>query len=586
MRLILLLAHSLLVATTAASAQTADTARLFRDAAHAEGDYEHSVRRHAPFSAREAPSGTCDEIVGRYCVTYDAGRETLPAEPAEITAARERAIATLAEAAELTPGRDRFVFPLIRYLVRADRPEQALEIARAYARAMAGSAETHMVLGFALHHARQTDEATAELVRWVETLEPRERERIESLEWLLDGEARGAFDRLSDAGRREYAARAWRYADPLYSTAGNELWTDHLARFALSRMLEERRVASVGAWRSDDQQLTVRFGYPVLTTRSWRSGAMGTNEQYADHWDPSERTYFPPMPESALDLEARLDTVWPLDTLTSRSGHAPPTIRRMRVLAHQATVFPDQVRISGVARTDSLVTARLAGAVFLLDSALNVIARVDASPCTECAHGDSAVLEIALPLAPNARFYSAELYDAVSRFAARARYRLELPERNRSLTLSGLMLAQPFETGRLPEVRSSEHLKPLVRPAITSGSRFGIYAEVQNLTETTRNVQVELETRGLGRRSAIVQAIGWVGQKLGLSSPRSPARLGWALELKPGATTAVPVTLDLGPIEPGAYRVTLTVRDPAASGDVVAERDFLVLSADSIPRQR
>jgi hypothetical protein len=183
------------------------------------------------------------------------------------------------------------------------------------------------------------------------------------------------------------------------------------------------------------------------------------------------------------------------------------------------------------------------------------------------------VLHTEISLPRGARYYSAELYDAASGFAARARYRL--PDAGRAL--SGLLLAEPFASGRLPADRAAAELRPLSRPVVAAGSRFGLYMEVRNPDALRRSARVELEIRSLDRPSAISRALGWVGERLGLSAPESPARMGWVVELA-AEITPVPITLDAGQLEPGSYQVV--VRVLADGVDDVATRDFVVVSPD------
>jgi hypothetical protein len=534
-----------------AAAQTPDTTQVFRTARRAESDYEGSIRRFAPFLSRASAGGVCDEVIGRYCLTYDVEHYELPAEPRVISEARDHAISALGAAAAIAPGRPAIVYPLVRFLVRAGRADHAVPIAQAYARTREGSPDGAMVLAYALHEARRTEDALHAFETWLGGLPVRERARIESLEWV------------SAAALME-TDRVWRYADPLYITPGNELRSEHLARHALSRMLKQRRVSAAGSWGSDDEQLTIRYGYPYLSTRSHRSGSMGMNETLSDHWNPSQRTYIPPRLDSALAMPARVDTIWPLDSLMSRSSHTPPTIRTMHVLEHQAFRFGDSLRITGVVRTDSLTKGPMLATVFLLDSALNEVAAVTESPCHRCLVGDSALLDLRLAVPGTARFYSAELYDPVSRFAARARYRLDPAAASSTIALSGLRIEAS-------------------RPVVEVGTRPGLYAELTNRTAERRTARVELETRLLDRPSAMVRAAGWVGEKLGVSTRQTPARLSWEVEIDAGHTTPLPLTLGMGDAVPGRYRLTLRVVESA--GVNVVSRDFLVISGGSSSRR-
>ena len=558
----------------AAVGQRADTAALLRAAHRAETEYESGVRRFAPVSFSSPRSGSCDEIVGRFCVYYESGGDTLPPEPAAVTTARVKAIEALQKAHVAMPAAPSIAFPLIRFLVKANRGAEAVTAARRFAEAGKDSASAHMLRGFALHGAGEPSAATDEFALWLQTLPTRRRERITDIGWLLDRQERARYERLSAEARGNYEQRVWRLADPLYLAPGNEAWADHLARYALAHMLEKRRsMPNVESWGEDVEQLTVRFGPAALTTRSWRGGGIGSQEQYSEHWDPSLRTYVAPDLAKALETEAPLDTIWPLDSLTARSGHAPPTIRTMHVLEHQASVFGNLFTVFGVARGDSLRPAALRGAVFLLDSAFNVVAQTEAVPIL---HGDSVVLGANVQLTSSAAFYSAEIYEPERRFGARARFRIVRPTAASELAVSSIMLAQPFAAGELPADRASSLLKPLFRPAITSGSRLGLYAEVSG-AGARRLIEVQLETSRVDRPGVIGRAVGWIGAKVGLSTPRAPMRLGWSVELDPEKTNAIPVTLDLGTAEAGRYRLTLTLRDPATGGAAVATRDLLIV---------
>lgn len=571
------------MSATTGGAQTPDTTALFRDARRAEVEYEGSIRRRAPVLFRSSRDRLCDEVVGRFCLLFDDGKDSLPSEPAAIGVARDTAIARLQRAHQAAPDRSSFAIPLARFLVQDGRADEAVAVARAYARRSSDPAAVHMLLGYALHHARYTSGASVELDAWLRMLPVPEQRRLTSLDWLLDGRDRSRYRRMEGAKRTAYEERAWRYADPLYLTPGNELWTDHLARHALARMLAERpHVVNIEPWGEDLEQLTVRFGPPTLTTRSWRSSSTGVVPDYSEHWDPAQRIYFPPMIDSALVMETRLDTVWPLERMTERTGHAPPTIRVMRVLEHQAAILEDstpRLVVHGRVQIESTAAAaHLAARLFVLDSMVNVVAEVAASVSVD---GDSAVFRADIPLPIGASHYSAEIYDEESRFAARARYRLERPLPAGPLSVSSLVFAEPFEPAQLPEHHASSHLRPLNRAVIAAGSNVGVYAEATVSALERKNLFVEIEQRRVDRPSAIGRAIGWIGKRLGLGSPSTPARLGWSIEARPNVATALPVTLNLGSLEPGRYAISVRVRDPESGSSVVAKREIMVINVET-----
>lgn len=575
LRALLTLGQLLAAVAQAVAAQEPDTAALFQAAKRGETTYEMTILKRAPLVLGSASAGRdCDEIIGRYCVWFDdEPGDTLVSEPTEIRIARDTAIARIGRASTLAPGRPNFAYPLVRLLVEADRTAEAVEVARAYARARNHDSASAMLLGFAYFHDRQIQPALDSFDRWISALPSGDRKRISDLGWLISQEEERRYRRLLPDRQARYEERAWRYADPLYVTPGNELRADHLARHAFARMMAERGHYRGRSWGRDDEQLAVRFGPMVRTTRSWRSGSIGSTDSQSDHWAPNQRQYFAPRLTAALAMPERLDTIWPLDSLGTRSSHAPATIRLMRVLEGQHAVFGDTLLYYGVARVDTLVKDTRAE-FFLLDSALNATRR---SVMDVSIDGDSALVKGTLSLPASADFYSAEIYDPVSRFAARARYKFENTAGRR---LSGILLAHPFEAGRLPAGLDSPLLRPLTRPVVTSGDRIGLYAELSRRPIAVKTEHVELELKGLSRGSAITRAAGWIGRSLGVVQARAPARFGWDVELNPSLPTPVAITLDVGVLKPGLYRVTMKVTDEAGR-DIVASRDFLVISRNS-----
>lgn len=322
--------------------------------------------------------------------------------------------------------------------------------------------------------------------------------------------------------------------------------------------------------------MDVRFGPEVVVTRSFVSGQMAVSESFVGHWDNTAHTYFPPDLERVAQMRAPVDTLWPTDTLVGRSGHAPPTIRLMRSLQHQAVVFPEAntLIVVGGTKTDKESAGKsLTGALFLLDADFNVIAKSDARVQNL---GDSLVFVGQMPATENARFFSAEVYDSVTRFAARARYRMESPAASGGLVLSGIMLTNPFPAGQLPKGRADASAAPLARPVVAPGQTLGVYAELTKTGEALDSVSVELEIRAIDKPSVVTRLAGWVGSKLGFAGKNStPGRLGWTLELQPNQNNVIALTIDPGKLDSGRYLITLTATDPKTKAVVVAEREFL-----------
>ena len=558
----------LAVIAGSAQAQTPDTTQVFARARKAELEAEEAIRKYAEFKPI-GPSALqeCDERIGNWCIYYDPAGQQLPEEPGKVGKARDEAIAALMNAFNVAPARTATVFPLVRLLVKDGRAQEAVDVANAY-HATDESADAHMVLGYALHHARRTEAALQEFYKWLAASPVYVRDRVDDIGWLLPP---GMATRY-----RMAAAKLWRYADALYSTPGNETLADHYARHAYSQMMAVRPVPSNGEpWSAEEEQIIVRFGPNVVVTRHFVGRQAGVRQGFLGHWDNTAHTYFPPDFDRVVKMRAPVDTLWPTDTLVGRSGHAPPTIRFMRSLQHQAAVFHgDTLIVAGGTRTDRASAGKpMNGALYLLDADLNVLARSEAVVKTM---GDSLVFLAQMPVAANARFFSAEVYDTLTRFAARARYRLEPPAVSAGLALSGIMLTNPFPQGQLPTNRADINAAPLSRPVVAPGQTLGIYSELRIPGDAVRGVDVELEVRSIDKPSAVTRLAGWVGSRLGFAGNNStPGKLSWTLEVQPHQTNVIALTIDPGKLDSGRYLITLKVTDPVSNAVVLAEREFL-----------
>jgi hypothetical protein len=190
--------------------------------------------------------------------------------------------------------------------------------------------------------------------------------------------------------------------------------------------------------------------------------------------------------------------------------------------------------------------------------------------------GDSLVFVGEMPVANDAKFFSAEVYDPETRFAARARYRLEMPAASGGFALSGIMLTRPYPQGELPTSRADKSAAPLTRPVVAPGQTLGIYSELVVPGDVPRSVNIELEVRSIDKPSVVTKLAGWVGSRLGFAGNAStPGKLGWTVEMKPKQNNAIALTVDPGKLEGGRYLITLKVTDPQSNAVVMAEREFL-----------
>src|SRR5690606_8243094 len=141
------------------------------------------------------------------------------------------------------------------------RPSEAVAAALTFDVETTDSVYGPLIAGFALHAAGEDSLADAYFARSIAHMDREQQERVRSLEWLLRGGERDQYRKLSETERESYEQVVWTLSDPLYLTAANELWLEHVARHAYSRLMERVRVVrDMVSWKRDLEQLTIRYG--------------------------------------------------------------------------------------------------------------------------------------------------------------------------------------------------------------------------------------------------------------------------------------------------------------------------------------
>jgi hypothetical protein len=541
-----------------------------REAAFA---YERSLRRLAPGRMSGSPSH-CDEIVGRFCLFYDAGRgPPLPPEPEGIARARKRAVEVFTAALAFHPADTLVAGPLVRYLVEGDRSEDAVAVARQFAAASTDSVWSFLLLGFALHAAMATGEAEQAFHAALQRMRLSEREDWQSIRYLLAPTDQPRYRELQGDVRTDFEDRLWRLADPLYLTPGNETRTEHMARQMYGRILRRAPLVQGGfSWAEDLEELTQRFGVPKARTQDvGRSLELRVTEYY----DPDQLTYVPPEPLSKDGLTLfEPGAAWPYDTVRARSGYAPATVRHMGVLEHQLSRFP--VLDSVIVRADLQLPldsavhlpARIELGLFVLDSAFQTLTYIQ-DTITSLRDTLRGVLSLRLP--DGAVAYSLEARDLTSRLAARARYFLPLPLVSRPV-LSDVVILEARQSAP-PANRGSADFLPLPSLRVPRNEPVAIYLEARGLTpddERTIRYRVDLEVLDQGRPSAVTRAVRRLGRALGLGGNDVAPRITWNEQAQSAAF--IPIALKLGQLQldPGLkrFRVTVTDLDSGLSGSV------------------
>jgi hypothetical protein len=542
-------------------------AGLRKLARRAESEFERLSRQLAPLRFAGSSGSQCDEIVGRFCLTYDSGRLPEPEpEKERVTVARRVAIEALRGAFTYEAGEFATAGPLVRYLVEDDRSAEAMSAARMYALVSADSVWGPLLLGFAAHAALEDTLAERLFAEAIPRLSAVERKKVTDLEWLLSYDDRKPYGRLSPVERTRFERRLWRLADPLYLTPGNERWTEHVARFIWARILERTpMVTGMLRWGEDLDQLTIRYGVPQSRTRT--PGTFMNDGGMIEHYDPDQLAWMPEdvlsrgVPPAPLPGER-----WELERPRNRSGYAPGTLRKLSAMSHQATRFPSGdlvvLRVDGDMVLDTVAAGRDSvetGFFALRDTTLAI-----AQPSVSHVERDSARFAFEALLEPGEYVYAVEALEPVTRQAVRARYAIELPLAGPAPRLSDPLIARPFGGGRLPGGRDDSALRPRTSLVLAAADTVGLYAEVDGLTTTsagTTRYRVDLSLRKADRASLPSRIVSWLGDKVGLSEPETPTRLAWTAEGVGGGPGIIAVDVQLGRAGSGSHVFVVAVTD-------------------------
>jgi hypothetical protein len=557
-----------------AIASPQDSAAVRREMRRAATDYERALRRAAPYRA-SSYSGQCDEIVGRFCLTYDSGsRDSLPPEPEPIKKARARAIEAFQAAFKVWPADTLVAGPLVRFLIEHD--QLAIDVAADFGAASGDHVWRNLLTAFALHAAGDYERAGPAFLTALSHMRPSDRERWEDVRVLLDQDEQPRYRALGDSAKREYQQRLWRLADPLYLTAGNESHTEHFARQVYARILARApMVNGSSSWGWDLDELTVRFGVPKLRTQDFARSSMSMEPQITEHYDPAQQTFVPPTMITKPGItEFAPVAEWPYDTIRSRNGYAPRSVRKMLPLDHVLSRFREGdslvVRVDAQLVFDSAVTrpARVEVGLFLLDSIYQLQSlAIDTIEVTQ----DTARANLSVRLPDKAVAYSIEMRELGSRLAGRARHLLPPALPLARPLLSDVVLLHAGES--LPSGRNVEHFPARTSLRLKRGESAAIYLEVTGLTpDNDRMVKytVDLEVMEEARPGVFTRAVKRLGRALGMAGESVSPRVTWN-EQKPAAV-AIPIALNLGRLQLDTglkrFRVTVTDRETGVRSSI------------------
>jgi hypothetical protein len=518
-----------------------------------------------------------------------------------VVVGREELLMALARVAREHPGNDWVVGQQVRYLGEAGRWTEALEVARNCQVPRLGWCAG--LEGLALHHLGRVPEAESAFQAALDVLDPEDRERWLSLEWVVDEESWGDLRRAEGPEREALEARIWLYSNPLFLLEGNAFRTLHLSRRVEAELQTEARNPHGLSWGRDMEQMLVRYGpevaYERVRDRSYVPGPVPVVGRY----DPFSRGIVPAAAALRDPVAAEPDAFSTVER-RARSRHALPAAPTIHGLASQVARFrrgedllvvaawelPHPLPVGPDSAATEVGAEALEAGIFLLPvdaSSVEALVEGEGTQWDGTQEGVRGVATVQGPAA--AHLLSVEVLDREGRRAWRHRQGTALEPLHRDVVgLSDLLLLEPapdaspsleFDPESDPGDRAAsdgetleDHL-PRVFPG--SGVPPGgveVAWEVYNLPpEVDRlrfRVTVEPDDRGLLRRA---------GEALRFLSPPSPVEVRWEEGRPPpardrSAAADTPlfrrVHLDLSGLEPGRYRLNLSLSLPGRTETV------------------
>ena len=604
----------LLLPVGRAPGAVAQTAGLEDRAVAAAYRYETLVRERAPYRAGGL-GGECDEWVGRFCLRFGGDEDPGPADPEDpdVTETRRRVVRSYREWLSADPADPEAAGGLVRYLIADGRPGEAVAAARTHARASAGPA-SQLLLGLALHRTGDFVAAEAAFDSARSLSSPEERTALDDVSVLLAPEEARRYARLDPAAREAYNRRFWAFSDPFLSEPGNERRSEHYARHAWIRILDDGpRGRGSPSWGSDHEELVLRYGVPAWSEQVRRPPfRMEWSRQVIRRYPSHAVSFVPPaLLTEGIPSPAGPGVRPPLERDTAESAYQPVTLPRTRGLEAQVSRIPTAdawlLRVDAVLPPDTAPadpgardrprpgSGSSSGLLAVFDTLgvehVRSRGRVHRGP------GGGTVLRVEAPLPFGTSVFQAEIVERDAGRGGRALYRIERPRE--ALALSDPILAPVPAPVRRDSAGWSEAFgrsDPI--PAAPEGLS-GLEPFPTTVLEIGR-VQVWTAVRGMARSegraryevewwlepppvSGLAAAVHWLGRTLGLAEERAAARIRWETVAQGGDPVPISFAVELDGVDAGPYTLFVRVRDSLSGREALSSRALLLEAA---PRAR
>lgn len=529
----------------------------------AQEGFETFRRRNAPVYAVPVGPNRCDEVVGRFCYWYVEDADDPPPEGEAILEARGRLLEQIDSVARLHPN-DRWISgQRVRYLVEAQRYNDAIRAAEA---CNAPDWWCQGLRGFAFHVAERYEQADSAFQRAINLMSDHESCEWRDMKLILDDNQLRRYKELPCDEREALESRIWWLARPMLSTQGNDARTEFYARRMMGHFVEDAPSAYAGGYDSDERELSLRYGWPIAWSRTPDPVLFGAASSLTGHERTPAHPYLPT--RSVLDNPASSDSAaWRSKGIPPvRARYAPAYARRLRPLDHQSGLFrrgdSALVVVRWSAQGDSELAA--AAAAGQLTAALTLTRGEQADAVL--VRGDASKADGAMMVRGGwgSMLMSVEVAAKERRTLARARYGVRRSDSPASrIQVSDIVLFEPYEG--LPT--SAEDVLPrmLTSERIEEGSKVGIFWEAYQVDQAGEGIDISITVA-----SENTQSGGWLQRGLrALRQVReaAPVSVGMRDFARGQPITARAVEVDLATLTPGRYLLQLEL--DAGPGNVV-----------------
>ena len=535
-----------------AAAASADSVGDLRRARSAQSSFERSRRSNLPEGGGSA--GRCDVQLGRFCWWYDAEPPNLPPEAAPITRRRAELLSTLDALGERHPGDAWITGMRVHYRIDGRDFVGADSVARGCA---ASPWWCHALLGYAGHSLGRAAAAESAFTRALSTMPDADACKWRDIAVLLPSNTRRYYEKLSCEDRRPVEERYWLLSRPQLAAPANEWQSEFYVRRLLATLYRNATSTLQGAWGRDNEELMLRYGWPIGWRKSQTSFGSATDINVTEyHSTPSYN--FAPV-EALYDTSATSqDDGWELEARMPEARFSTRLVARVAPVAMQVARFRrgDSVLVTSTyaASHDSLGDAAAARlAVALHDGTTRSVPAPGR-------RGTARLLVESFPL-----LAGVEMADTTTRTLARARSLMPVPERVDGLALSDLLLFRADEGA--PESLDVALAAAIPGDTMSRSRPIGIYWETYGVAESGESFDVAVTVERIDR--------SWIRsakQLLRLTERDNPLRLRWndARPATPGEALSRAISLDLTNQSAGKYRITVGL--VRANGTVVSSQ--------------